>query len=83
LRKLAKVAIPPQEIEGVVDEPALPARGEFRLEFGKIGAPFMDDHHLTVDDGFAWYGERAGNFGKALGQSSPFRVKTFFLPRLS
>ena len=28
---------------------------------------FMDDHYLAVDDGFAWYGERAGNLGKALG----------------
>jgi hypothetical protein len=27
----------------------------------------MDDHHLAVDDGFAWNGERAGNLGKALG----------------
>jgi len=42
-------------------------RREFRLEFGKVGASLMDDHHLAVDDGFAWYGERAGNLGKALG----------------
>ena len=71
LRELAEVAIPPEEIEGVVDEPALPARGEFCLEFGKVGASLMDDHHLAVDDGFAWNGERAGNLGKALGPVQP------------
>ena len=52
-------------------QPALPARGEFRLEFGKVGATLMYDHHLTVDDGFAWYGERAGYLGKALGPIQP------------
>ena len=31
----------------------------------------MDDHHLAIDDGFAWYGERAGNLGKALGPIQP------------
>jgi hypothetical protein len=51
LRQLAKVAITPEQIKTVIDEPALPPRGEFRLEFGKIGASLMDDHHLTVDDG--------------------------------
>ena len=53
LRKAAEIAITPEEIEGVVDEPALPARGEFGLKFGKVGASLMDDHHLAVDDGFA------------------------------
>jgi hypothetical protein len=67
LRPLAKVAIPPQEIEGVVDEPTLPAGGKLGLKFGKVGTSLMDDHYLAVDDGFAWYGERAGNLGKALG----------------
>ena len=31
----------------------------------------MDDHYLAVDDGFAWYGERAGNLGKALRPIQP------------
>ena len=31
----------------------------------------MDDHHLAIDDGFAGYGERAGNFGEALGPIQP------------
>jgi len=31
----------------------------------------MDDHYLAVDDGFAWYGECAGNLGKALGPIQP------------
>ena len=71
LRQLAEVAIPPEEIEGVVDEPALPACGKLCLEFGEVGAALMDDHHLAVDDGFAWYGERAGNLGEALGPVQP------------
>ena len=71
LRQLAEVAIPPEEIEGVVDQPTLPARGQLCLEFGEVGASFMDDHHLAVDDGFARYGERAGNLGEALGPVQP------------
>ena len=67
LRQLAEIAIPPEEIEGVVDEPALPACGQLRLEFGEVGTPFMDDHYLAVDDGFAWNSERTGNLGEALG----------------
>ena len=71
LRELAKIAIPPEKIEGVVDKPALPARGELCLEFGEVGAAFMNDHYLTIDDGFAWYGECAGNLGKTLRPIQP------------
>ena len=71
MRAFSEVAITPQEIKGVVDEPALAPGGEFRLEFGKVGASLMDDHHLAVDDGFACYGERARNLGKALGPIQP------------
>ena len=31
----------------------------------------MDDHHLPVDDGLAWYGQRAGNLREALGPVQP------------
>ena len=31
----------------------------------------MDNHHLAIDDGFARYGERAGNLGKALRPIQP------------
>ena len=71
LRQLAEIAIPPEKIEGVVDEPTLPARCQLCLQFGEVGAALMDHHHLAVDDGFAWYGERAGNLGKALGPIQP------------
>ena len=71
LWEAAEITITPQQIEGVVDEPALPACGEFGLEFGKVGASLMDDHHLAVNDGFAWYGECASNLGKALGPIQP------------
>ena len=67
LRELAEIAIPPEEIECVVDEPTLPTRGQLCLQFREVGSPFMDDHHLAVDDGLARYGERAGNLGEALG----------------
>jgi hypothetical protein len=56
LRKAAKVAIPPKEIEGIIDETALSARGKFCLEFGRVGPALVDHHDLTIDDGFAWYG---------------------------
>ena len=71
LRQLAEVAIPPEEVEGVVDEPALPACSQLCLQFREVGASFMDDHHLPIDDGFAWNGQRAGNLGEALGPVQP------------
>ena len=61
LRQLAEVAIPPEEVEGVVDEPALPACSQLclqpaLLQFREVGASFMDDHYLPIDDGFAQNG---------------------------
>ena len=40
----------------------------------------MDDHHLAIDDGFPWYGERAGNFGKAFGPIQPVAGEYFLSP---
>ena len=44
LWEAAEIAITPEEIEGVIGEPALPAGGKFCLEFRKVGASLMDDH---------------------------------------
>jgi hypothetical protein len=67
LGQLPQVAISPEQVEGVVDQPILPARGEFGLEFGEVGPAFMDDDHLPINDGLAGYIEGAGNGGKTLG----------------
>jgi len=58
LRQLAEIAVPPEKIERVPDEPPLPTGSQLCLEFGKVGASLLGDHHLAVDDGFARYGER-------------------------
>jgi hypothetical protein len=50
LGKFTEVAVPPKQVECVVDQPVLFARGEFGLEFGEIGAALMDDHHFSVED---------------------------------
>jgi hypothetical protein len=50
-RELPKVAVPAQKVEGIIDQSAPPAGGEFGLQFGEISPAFMDDDHLPVDDG--------------------------------
>jgi hypothetical protein len=71
LRQLTEIAIPPEKIECVVDEPTLPACGQLCLQFGEIRPAFMDDNYLAVDNGVARDGERTGNLGKALGPVQP------------
>ncbi|MGY3484425.1 hypothetical protein ACVW1C_002308 [Bradyrhizobium sp. USDA 4011] len=44
------MAIQPQEIEGVVQQTALVAFGEVGLQLGEIRVPFVDDHHLSIND---------------------------------
>ena len=48
--------------------------GEFRLEFGKIGTAFVDDHYLPVNDGLSGNVEGAGDLENRLVQSRPLRV---------
>lgn len=67
LWQLAKVAVTPEQIEGVVHETALPACSQLCLKLGEIRPAFMDYHDLAIDDGFARDGERACDLGKALG----------------
>ena len=67
LGPLPQVAISPEKVEGVVDQPILPARGEFGLEFGEVGPAFMDNDHLPINDGLAGDIEGAGYGGKTLG----------------
>lgn len=66
LSKLAKVAVTPEKVEGVIDEPVLSP-----LQFGKIGPTFMDDHHLAVDDGLAGDVEGTGDLEKPFGPVQP------------
>jgi|SoiMethySBSTD1v2_1073268.scaffolds.fasta_scaffold1180647_1 hypothetical protein len=81
LGQLPHIPIPPEEVEGVIDKPALPAGGKFRLQFGEIGSAFMDDRHLAIDDGLAWYREGgAGDLGEALGPIEPVAGVDLFLP---
>jgi hypothetical protein len=57
----------------------LSADGKLWLEFREIGPPLVDHDHLTIDDGFAWYGKRAGNLGEAFGPIQPV-ASVNFLP---
>jgi hypothetical protein len=83
LRKFAEVAITPEKVERVKDQPVLSACGEVGLEFGEVGPAFMDDHHLTIDDGLAGNIEGTDNSGDRFIQSWPLRDKARFLPLLA
>jgi hypothetical protein len=67
LRQLAEVTVPPEKVEGVVDQSILSARGKFGLKFGEVGAAFMDDDYLAIDDGLTRNVEGASNGGEAFG----------------
>ena len=67
LGELAKVAVTPQQIEGVIDQSILPARGQLCLQLREVGPPFIDDHDLPVDDGLTRNIEGAGNGREPLG----------------
>jgi hypothetical protein len=71
LREFAKVAVPPEQIKRVVDEPTLPACGQLCLQFGEISPAFMDDHNLAIDNGLARDGECTSNLSEALGPIQP------------
>jgi hypothetical protein len=43
LREFAEIPIPPEKVEGVIDQFVLSPRGEFGLEFREIRAALMDD----------------------------------------
>src|SRR6478735_5639017 len=59
---LAQVyAVQPQKIEGEENEAVLVASTEVRLKFGEVGALFVDDDHLAVDDRLTRDVEGAGN----------------------
>ena len=81
MREFAEIPIPP-EIEGVINQLVLSARGEFGLEFGEVGPPFMDNDHLAIDDRLAVNVEGSDETEKRFVQSSPLRVKTRFFPAL-
>jgi hypothetical protein len=82
LEKPAKIPVSPEKVEGIVDEPVLPSRGEFGLQFGEIGTPFMDHDHFPVDDGLAGNIERAGNNREALGPVQPVAGVDLLFPAL-
>ena len=71
LRKLAEVAISPEQVEGVVDKTILLARGEFGLKFGEIRPPLVDDDHFAVEDRLTGNIQRAGDHGEALRPVQP------------
>ena len=71
LREAAKVSVTPEKVEGVKDQPVLPARRQLRLQFGEVGSALMGDHHFSVDDGLAGNIEGAGNGGEPLGPVQP------------
>jgi hypothetical protein len=50
LRDFTKITVPPEKVEGVVDQFVLSGRGEFGLQFGEVCAPFMDNNHFAIDD---------------------------------
>jgi hypothetical protein len=51
LRRFPQVeAFQKQKVEGVEDHPPLLPARKVGLEFGEIGASFMDDYHLPIED---------------------------------
>src|SRR3954454_18095968 len=54
-------AVQPQEIEGEENEAVLVASAEVCLKFGEVGALFVDDYHLTIDNGLPLDVEGARN----------------------
>ena len=76
--KFAEVAVPPEQVECVVDQPVLFARSEFGLELGEIGAALMDDHHFSVEDRLAGISNASAITEKRFVQSNPLRVNTRF-----
>jgi hypothetical protein len=71
LRKFAEVAVSPEQIEGVVDQPILSASGEFGLEFGEVGAALVDDDHFAVEDRLTGDVQRSGDHREALRPIQP------------
>jgi hypothetical protein len=71
LWQLAEIAIPPEEIKGVINQPTMPARSQLCLKLREVGAALVDDHHLAIDDGFARDSESACDLGEAFGPVQP------------
>ena len=80
LGKLAEIAVSPEQIERVIDQPVLSARGEFGLELGEIGAALMDDDHFPVEDRLIGDIQRAGDHGKPLRPVQPVAGEHPLLP---
>jgi hypothetical protein len=76
----AKLPVTPQKVEGIVDQPVLPARRQIWLQFREVGTALMGDDHFAVDDGFTRDIERAGNHRESLGPVQPLRVKAAVFP---
>ena len=53
LWKPTQVSITPEQVEGVIDQPVLPACRQLCLKFGEVGPPLVDHHNFPVDDGLA------------------------------
>jgi hypothetical protein len=71
LRKLPEIAVPPEQVECVVDQPVLCASSEFGLEFGEIRATLVDDNHFAVEDRLTGDVQRTGDHGEALRPVQP------------
>src|SRR3984885_1952448 len=71
LRKSPEIAVPPEQVECVVDQPVLSASSEFGLKFGEVGAALVDDDHFAVEDRLAGDVKRAGDHGEALRPVQP------------
>ena len=71
LRKFPEIAVSPEQVECVVDQPVLSARSEFGLEFGEVRATLLDDDHFAVEDRLTGDVQRASDHGEALRPVQP------------
>lgn len=71
LRSAPKVSVAPEKVEGVENQPILPACGKFGLKFGEVGSACVDDYYFPIDDGLPGNVESSSNGGEAFGPVQP------------
>ena len=71
LRKFPEIAVPPEQVECVVDQPVLSASSKLGLKLGEVGAALVDDDHFAVEDRLPGNIQRAGDHGEALRPVQP------------
>jgi hypothetical protein len=56
-----------EKVESIEHNPVLTPAGEVGLQFGKVGATFVDDDRFAIKDGLALKCKGVGDVGEPLG----------------